>query len=64
MISQLVNHRMKEVDMNELDGNSLDVIKLNIEKLKDEYQSFTDRIIMTNALQILKQFGIDEVVSV
>ncbi len=46
-----------------------------ITKLKDEYQSsitrvvfkdgsFKDAVVKTNALQVLKQFGIDEVVSV
>jgi len=46
-----------------------------IAKLKDEYEtetmrvvfkdsSFKDAVVKTNAIQILKQYGIDEVVSV
>jgi len=56
------------------DGITTDVVE-EIAKLKDEYQSsimrvvfkdgsFKDAVVKTNALQILKQFGIDEVVSV
>jgi len=56
------------------DEITTDVVE-QIAKLKDEYQSsimrvvfkdgsFKDAVVKTNALQILKQFGIDEVVSV
>ncbi len=56
------------------DEITIDVVE-EIAKLKDEYQSnilrivfkdgsFKDAVVKTNALQILKQFGIDEVVSV
>jgi len=56
------------------DDITTDVVE-KIAKLKDEYQSsimrvvfkdgsFKDAVVKTNALEILKQFGIDEVVSV
>ncbi len=54
-----------------LDGD----VVVNIAKLKEEYErevmrvvfrdsSFKDAVVKTNALEVLKQFGIDEVVSV
>jgi len=53
---------------------SIDIVE-EIAKLKEEYQSeimrvvfkdssFKDAVVKTNAIQVLKQFGIDEVVSV
>jgi len=55
--------------MNKLNGESL-----NIEKLKEEYEtetmrvvlkdrSFKNAVVKTNAIQILKQYSIGEVVS-
>ena len=56
------------------DHITLDTVK-HIAKLKEEYESeitrvvfkdssFADAVVKTNALQTLKQFGIDEVVSI
>lgn len=56
------------------DDITTDIVE-NIAKLKEEYEtetmrvvfkdsSFKDAVVKTNAIQILKQFGIDEVVSV
>jgi adenine-specific DNA-methyltransferase len=56
------------------DHVTLDTVKY-IAKLKEEYESeitrvvfkdssFADAVVKTNALQTLKQFGIDEVVSI
>ncbi len=56
------------------DEISIDIVE-EIAKLKEEYQSevmrvvfkdsgFKDAVVKTNAIQVLKQFGIDEVVSV
>ena len=56
-------------------GIIIDVNEILYHQLKDEYQievmrvvfrdsSFKDAVVKTNALEVLKQFGIDEVVSV
>jgi len=62
--------------MEKLDGKSMDIVAENIAKLKEQYEAddlmrvvfrdngFKDAEVKTNAIQILKQHGIDDVKSI